>query len=202
MDIPRLIHQTAPTDIKKWPIVWTQCRNSWVQVFPNFKYRMWNDEDIDEFVKKHFPQYYDMWKAYPRHIMRVDLVRYMILYEYGGIYADMDYEVFRDFYKDLPRDKVSIGESPYKENENLQNALMCSPPKHPFWLVVLEEAVKRRHINLVLYATGPQLIDTVVSKKPDYVNILPYKHFNPHKMTEEFHNTDELYTRHHGTEMW
>jgi mannosyltransferase OCH1-like enzyme len=163
---------------------------------------MWNDEDIEAFVKKHFPQYYAMWRAYPRHIMRVDLVRYMILYKYGGIYVDMDYEVFRDFYKDLPQDKVSISESPYKENENLQNALMCSPPQHPFWLIVLEEAVKRRHINLVLYATGPQLIDAAVAKAPEYVNVLPYKQFNPHKKMLEFHYTDELVTRHHGTEQW
>ena len=57
---------------------------------------------------------------------------YLILYKYGGIYADMDYMCFKNFYNILPKNKISISESPYKENEEIQNALMISPPNNSF----------------------------------------------------------------------
>jgi hypothetical protein len=55
----------------------------------------------------------------------------------------MDYMCIKNFYDKLPQDKVSISESPYKNNKYLQNALMCSPRKHPFWMKVINTSTKR-----------------------------------------------------------
>ena len=34
----------------------------------------------------------DVYNSYPYAVQRWDMIRYLILYEYGGIYADLDYE--------------------------------------------------------------------------------------------------------------
>lgn len=54
-----------------------------------------------------------MWtyEDFYKNINRID--RYFILYKYGGIYADMDYKCFTNFYNILPSNKISISESLY-----------------------------------------------------------------------------------------
>ena len=37
-------------------------------------------------------EYRDVYNSYPYAVQRWDMIRYLILYEYGGIYADLDYE--------------------------------------------------------------------------------------------------------------
>tara|TARA_R100000808_G_C2149413_1_gene157820 strand:- start:1314 stop:2063 length:750 start_codon:yes stop_codon:yes gene_type:complete len=55
----------------------------------NYKYKLWNKNDCDELVNK-----YEFVKKYyhnVRHkIMKVDIIRFLILFEYGGLYSDLD----------------------------------------------------------------------------------------------------------------
>jgi mannosyltransferase OCH1-like enzyme len=83
----------------------------------------------------------------------------------GGIYLDMDYVVYKNFYDNLPADKVSTPESPYKENEHIQNAFLCSPPKHNFWLLIIDECYSHKDEH-VFNATGPQLYTKTYFKYP------------------------------------
>jgi len=202
--IPMIIHQTAPTDKTKWPNVWFKCQKTWKTHFPEPKYHyiMWTDQDLDNLIKIHFPKFYKVFTGYNKKIKRIDIARYFILYKYGGIYADMDYECFTNFYNEVPSDMVSISESPYKENEHLQNALMISPAKHPFWLKVIEKAKERFDTtNDVLYETGPVLITDTYNENKNMVNVLPVDKWNPHKNGPVFMGVD-LITRHHGTITW
>lgn len=166
--IPKIIHQTAPADERKWPALWKRCQETWKRLHPDFQYIMWTDEDLDDFVRSKYPDFYPLWQGYNLHIKRIDTVRYLILKDYGGIYADMDYECRERFYELLPQDKISIAESTFKQNEEYQNALMVSPKRHPFWDIVMD-IVKRRydgcyqgHKGNVLFCTGPNVIDAAV----------------------------------------
>lgn len=185
-EIPKIIHQTAPKDQTKWHPIWFKCQTSWKTYFKDFTYMMWTDEDLDNLIKTDFSWFYDIYKSYDRNISRIDIARYFILYKYGGIYADMDYECFENFYDRLNQAKVSISESPYTRNEYLQNALMISPKKHPFWKLVIAEAENRFNSKKgasshsdVLYNTGPVLISDVYFSNFDYVIPLDYKLWNP-----------------------
>ena len=140
---PRIIHQTGPTDLNRWLNIWKLCQQTWKNNFPDWEYKLWTDEDNDNLVKTEFPEFYKTYNSYTKLIYKIDMVRYCILYKYGGIYADMDYYCNRNFYNELDKNKISISESPYKQNEYLQNALMISPKNNKFWLDVIEEGVKR-----------------------------------------------------------
>ena len=139
-----------------------------------------------------------------KNIKRFDVARYFILYKYGGIYADMDYECFRNFENLIPQNKVSISESPYTQNEYLQNALMISPKEHPFWNKVIEKAKSRAdntgsENNMVLYQTGPQLVSDTYFENTSMVNVLPKDLWNPDKSLPYNSN---LICRHLGTYVW
>jgi len=205
-EIPKIIHQTAPSDKSKWHNDWYSCQESWKTHFPDFEYKMWTDEDNLKLIETDYPWFLETYNKYTININRIDIVRYFILYKYGGIYADMDYMCIKNFYNNLPKNKISISESPFKFNEKLQNALMCSPINHPFWMKLIykstERLYKNDNIGSVLYIAGPQLISDTYDENKDDINILPFDLYNPDPKTEDYNNNDKLFTKHLGTQTW
>lgn len=201
--VPKIIHQLAPKDSSSWPDVWHKCQATWKTLYPNYEYILWTDEMMDTFMKTEFPEYYEMYSGYKRHIHRVDAVRYFILYRYGGIYADMDVEVLKDFASYAHDCKVHLIESPYKWNEECQNSLMISPKAHPFWPHVFKELRRssERYFG-ILDVAGPRMLDRAMKSwwlAPYYLRTLPYIYFNPDKDTLSEVSRDDLYTIHYGT---
>ncbi len=216
--ISRIIHQTAPSDKSKWHPIWEHCQASWKRNFPTYEYKMWTDEDNDTFIKTKFNWFYSTYKGFKKNIMRIDAVRYFILYEYGGIYADMDFECLKNFEHILPKGKVSIAETQHQgdPNEKFQNALMCSPPKHPFWLHIILNIYTNKDSDDVLLVAGPRVVDKTVYAHPDIVFPLEHKLFAPvhsedfkymrlenkEQMEKNLKTPTDAYTRHHGTSVW
>jgi hypothetical protein len=50
---------------------------------------------MDSFVKEHFPAIYPTYIYYPANIYRADLFRLLVIYELGGVYADLDIECLK-----------------------------------------------------------------------------------------------------------
>jgi len=200
--ITKIIHQTAPNDKSKWPDLWYKCQESWKKMYPNYKYKLWSDEDLDELIKTQYPEFYDIYINYDINMKRIDMARYFILYTYGGVYVDMDFICFKPFLDSLPQDKVSIVESPW-DNETLQNSLMISPKHNPFWLKVIEKA-KSRVNDDILKSTGPILISDTYFENKEMIHILPNEFYNPKNTTSEVEYTpnDKLITLHYGTKTW
>lgn len=215
--IPKIIHQTAPDDMAKWPEIWYKCQESWKRNYPDYEYRMWTDADLDNFMKEKYPEYWPMYQSYPRKIQKIDAARYFILYEYGGIYADMDFECVRPFMHLIDDSKVGVAESQHVEQngEELQNALMVSPDKHPFWLEVFKDL--KEHANDPaggggpIWTTGPYVIIRTYHSNPELMQALPRDGFapktTPHSSGNETFTDDQranpdVYTVHHGTYTW
>ena len=199
--IPKIIHHICPTDIKKWHPWWITCYESWIRLFPKSEYTHmhWDDKELLEFYQEHYPWFLPIYNGYDVNIKRYDISRLFLLYHYGGIYADMDYIVFKNFFNELPEGKVSIPESPYKWNEEIQNAFMVSPPKHPWWLILIDEAYNRTTWN-VFSATGPQLLTPMYKKFPELVNVLDCNLYNPN-IYEPVDDT-KIYAKHLISTSW
>lgn len=196
--IPKIIHQTAPSDESKWPPIWKECQNSWKDLHQDFEYRFWSDEDIDTYVKDNYPDFYEnVFTKYDVHIKRVDAVRYFILKDFGGIYADMDYMCQKRFFEELPTDKVSISEPPWTQGPGTtyENALMVSPKGHVFWDHVIEKMKERKDMS-IFEATGPQLITQCVNDMTDSVFTLVSSEYDPGTITES------AKTMHKRTGVW
>ena len=216
--IPKIIHQTAPDDKSKWPAVWYKCQESWRRNYPDYEYRMWYDADLDNFMKEKYPEYWPMYQNYPRKIQRIDVARYFILYEYGGIYADMDFECVRPFMDRVDDSKVGVAESQHLEDngEELQNALMISPEKHPFWLEVFKDLKEHADDDVggdaaPIWKTGPYVMIRTYHAHPDLMQPLPRDNFAPKTVphssgqetfTDEQRDNPNIFTVHHGTFTW
>jgi inositol phosphorylceramide mannosyltransferase catalytic subunit len=199
--VPKIIHHICPRDFNRWHPKWFVGYESWLRIFPKeeYKHMIWYDDELHKIIEEDFPWFLETFKSYDKNIKRIDMVRPFILYKYGGIYADMDFVVYKNFYDKLPEDKVSICESPYKQNEEITNALMGSPPKHNFWLLVIDECYKHVNDSNVLLSTGPQLISKIYKAHPTLVHVLPEKLYNPFPWVKD---TDETIARHYNTVAW
>lgn len=47
-------------------------------------------DQLDSFVKEHFSWFWLSYQQYPKNIQRCDVIRYMLMYQYGGVYSDLD----------------------------------------------------------------------------------------------------------------
>src|SRR4051794_26367104 len=91
--IPLILHQTWKTS--EVPDEWKPYQQSWKDHHPDWTYRLWTDDDYLPFVETHFPDFKQTFVDYSYQIQRVDAIRYLILFTYGGVYADLDIECLR-----------------------------------------------------------------------------------------------------------
>ena len=52
--IPKIVHQTAYSNKNEWHPIWKHCQQSILNHFKNFKYKFWDDESLDNFVKEKY----------------------------------------------------------------------------------------------------------------------------------------------------
>ena len=214
--IPKIIHHIAPSDKTKWHPFWEECYNTWLHKFPETEYehKLWNDEeDLENFIKNDFPFFLPIFKSYPYKIQRIDMVKYFILFKYGGIYVDMDYYCYKNFYNTLDMTKPNITCSPWTNVEFLQNSLMASPKNSFVFLDIIKNEMRRSYITYTLdkisyvsATTGPKLISDVFCRLQSFINPLDKELFNPIKCNYfdnvEKYNKDTCYCKHLGTGNW
>lgn len=88
MKFEKIIHQTYKDE--NIPSHWLISRDMWQKCHPDYTYMFWTDQSIREFIKTHYPDFLGIHDKYPHNIQRVDMIRYFILYHYGGVYSDLD----------------------------------------------------------------------------------------------------------------
>lgn len=62
---------------------------SWQSLNPDYEYRFYTDEDMHRLVTEDHPELVPLWQRMSG-VLRADLFRYLVLFEYGGYYADID----------------------------------------------------------------------------------------------------------------
>lgn len=115
--IPKIIHQIwiGP---KKRPDIWIDTfRIDYINKNPEYEYILWNEDNIEPLFND-FPIYrivYDLEQTYNG---KSDILRYLILYIYGGIYIDADsvwinQKSFNTLLEQVNDSEVFAGKSPY-----------------------------------------------------------------------------------------
>ena len=220
--IPKIIHQIYWDfygNNKDIPKKWKSYSQSWKDKFPETEYQhiLWDYDKSKDLIEKEYNWFLETWNNYPKHIQRVDTVRYFIMYHYGGIYADLDCEVRENFYLDLDQNNINLAGNPYSRNpKHTMNNLMASNKKNEKWKKVFDELDKRKKNIFTLNSTGPSIL--INSLKEENIKVLSYNEYNPlkkrgffrHLVENIFTSLDEEKTKgwntakvvHHGSESW
>lgn len=122
--IPKIIHQiwAGPNPI---PSIYKTWQKTWVDKHPDWKYILWTDKEIST-LKLHNEALYNKTTDYRE---KADLARYEILYNYGGIYIDMDCECLKPF-DELLYYNFFVGIVDNYVDPIVNNAIIGSTEKH------------------------------------------------------------------------
>ena len=88
MNIPKIIHQIWFQGESEIPPHLNEYRRTWKELNPEFKMMFWDKERIEFLVNK--TEWSDVYYSSPLMIQKIDIAKYIILLEYGGIYIDID----------------------------------------------------------------------------------------------------------------
>ena len=171
--LPKILHQSwrDATSIPGPQREWTKELR---EMFPTHEYMLWTDDKIVNFMETKYPWFMKYFDQLPVPVMKLDAARCFILYEYGGLFLDMDYQVKENFWNRLPDTYPAVIESPwFWFLEKTQNSFMSSPKGHPFWNVTWEVIIERIPGTGPVYVTGPLMIDEAIRRWPGEVGVLP-----------------------------
>lgn len=165
---------------------------------PTFNYMFFDDNDIEKFMKKEYPNYYDFYNNLKYKIQKIDFFRYLAIYTYGGVYLDMDIYLMKSL-NDINKNKcvfaVEILENTdeilRKQNMKklLANYAFYAPKKHPFIKKIIDNIVNKRikieedsnKQKYVFYTTGPVMVTQsyIDYKNKHEIELLQPKPFKP-----------------------
>lgn len=177
--IPKIIHQVwegrngdAPGDLL------LRLADTWKAENPSWEYRFWNYKSIDQLLLEDFPWFIEKYNSFRYDVQRWDAIRYLILYKFGGVYADLDYECLEPLdwlfenknccFGLEPQEHCLLFDKPYI----IGNALMAVAPQHPFLQFIIEEisnnnSKAHNKFNFVMETTGPDMITSLYRRYPD-----------------------------------
>ena len=164
----------------------TKCVESWRKHHPGWELTLMDDAEAAAFVKTEFGgEIWRIYKSLPLGVMRADFWRYLVVYKYGGIYADTDAECREPSSQWIgAADGLVVG---LEDLPNIINWTFAAKPEHPaLWEViqlVLQRARKGwqfKNPEFVHYHTGPELfrdgILAYLGKKPSQLRRLKGVH--------------------------
>jgi hypothetical protein len=67
----------------------------WKTLYPDFEYKLWNESDFIQLLSDFSPDLLTSYQQAPNFASKSDIARYVLLYTFGGLYVDTDYEPFK-----------------------------------------------------------------------------------------------------------
>lgn len=145
MNIKTIINKFAPIGLRKIPrvfhFVWDGGaalpgpyeRNikAWQEMHGRqWGYQLWTFDHGKELVASKYPQLMRQWNTLPRAVQIADLLRYVILHEFGGVYCDLDTRPDDNFNRVIGGSDFVAGYE-NKPHPSICNAILASVPRHP-----------------------------------------------------------------------
>lgn len=206
--IPRTIHycwfgQGAMPELA------TKCIDSWHKFMPEYKYKLWNEENFDVNAVSYTKEAYEARKF----AFVTDYVRLWALYSEGGIYMDTDVEILKPL-DDLLHLSAFTGYEGSKTQPPV-TGLMASVPKGE-WVKEQLDSYKEAHfikedgsydmttntlrISRIMRNNG--FVQTGKYGVYKDLHVFPSEYFCPRQTTGEFFLTENTYCDHHFMGTW
>lgn len=121
MSLPKIIHYCW-FGRGEMPEKEKSCVAMWKEFFPDYEFKLWNEDNFDYSSCAFAKQAYDNKK----YAFVSDYVRAKVLYEYGGIYMDTDVKILKSF----PESTAENGFMGFERRAFLGTAVLASVPKN------------------------------------------------------------------------
>lgn len=208
---PKIIHQVFGLWDTHIPKQIQKRIDKWKELHKDYEYILWDRKKCRTFLKEKYEWFLPIYDSYPYAVQKADSIRYFILYEYGGIYSDIDLEPYKCLTSLLNKYKHKNCILYRSANSDMiTNDFMISKPGNVFWKKVFNELILKynfrsvsKHLT-IMYSTGPLLLDYIyetLSKKQKLVYIINSKYINNCDIStvKPARNREAFLTRYEGS---
>ena len=205
--IPKIIHYCwfgrGPM-----PELALKCIESWHKFMPDWNYKLWNEDNFDVSSTPYTKEAYEAKK----YAFVSDFVRLKALCEEGGLYFDVDFEVYKPF-DDLMFNRAFAG---FEGSKHLPVMMgVCASEPNGKWVREMLDSYNGRHFLIdgaldlttnVTYLTKVMCQNGLVQngKEQHYLDlhVFPVDYFCPMQTTGEYLRTDRTYCESVGLNSW
>ena len=162
--IPKIIHQLWSDKERPLPEHFLKMADTWKYDYPDWQYIYWNDHRMSSFILEHFPEYLDIYNRFPYNIQRWDAIRYLILYEMGGMYVDFDFESLKPIDGLLSDKQCCFPQEPvshcgiFRRGFIINNSLMACVPKHVYVKKIIDKVFSEENLRLSFTARNKDVV--------------------------------------------
>lgn len=213
--IPKIIHYCWIGGSPLPPLA-EQCIASWKKYMPDWQYMRWDESNFDIASA---PLYVKQAYEARKFAFVSDYVRLWALKRYGGLYMDVDFEVFRPFDDLMDKYLAFAGYEGSKRQPVMQGVIASEP--HGAWVKDMLKTYQLREFikvdkSLDLTPNTSYFSDRLENQgaildgveKDIYVNgdfylhVFPVHYFCPVLTTGEDVRTEETHCEHKGESSW
>lgn len=185
------------------------CISSWHKYMPDWDYKLWNEDVFDVYSVPYTKEAYGTKK----YAFVSDYVRLYALNTEGGVYLDVDFEVYKPF-DDLMHWNAFAGFEGSKHAPLMMGVIASCP--NGLWVKEQLGHYQGRHFvnddgsldltTNVKFVTEQMRINGFVQngEEQDYkdLHVFPVEYFCPKQTTGEYFRTENTYCEHRGLDSW
>ena len=235
--IPKILHYCWFGKGEMPELVQT-CIASWHTHMPNWEYRLWTEDTIAQVLCQptpipslkgeenesapnpsqnwldYMPKYVQEAYAAKKYAFVSDYVRLWALERDGGLYMDVDFEVYKSFDDLMDKYSAFAGYEGSKNNPVMMGVLAAGA-HHPWIQGMMETYERRKFVNedgsldmipntgyFYEWMTKQGFVADGVEKDWKGVHILPVEYFCPGLTTGENLRCERTYCEHKGLHSW
>ncbi|XXQ30064.1 Glycosyl transferase [Plasmodiophora brassicae] len=154
--IPQRIHQIWLGDLKGAPADMRRRASRIRDLHPDWDYRLWTDDDVIDMEMRRR----DLFDAADTAVGRADVLRWEIMFQYGGVYLDVDFDVLSPLDDLVTRYSAFVGFGSTGHVEIMNSVIGCTP-RLSFASDVLDAMTstnRDRSATALMDATGPGML--------------------------------------------
>lgn len=187
-----------------------KCIESWKKFLPNYELRLWNEETFDVNSVPYVKEAYEARKF----AFVTDYVRLWALEREGGLYMDVDFEVYKPFDDLIEQYDAFAGYEGSKRNPVMMGVI-AAKAHHPWIQGMIQTYVDRRFLHedgsmdmtpntgyFLRWMQERGFVADGVEKDWMGVHILPVECFCPGLTTGENLRSERTYCEHKGLHSW
>lgn len=208
--IPKILHYCW-FGKGQMPELVERCIASWKKQMPNWEYRLWTEDNFDIASA---PQYVQEAYAAKKYAFVSDYVRLWALNREGGLYMDVDFEVYKPF-DDLMEQYMAFAGNEGSKRNPVMMGVIAAKAHHP-WIQGMMQTYESRVFlqedgsldmtpNTGYFLGWMQehgFVADGVEKDWMGVHILPVECFCPGLTTGENLRCERTYCEHKGLHSW
>lgn len=162
-NIPRVIYQTYKTNTVH-PNLYKNVE-SWINLNPTYRYEFYDDDRIRNFILKEYDEkHLERFDSIKVGASKSDYFRILVIYKYGGVYADLDNRLLK------PLDTIINSEDTEILHKQLNNwydthVLMMSPNNELLYkcIQMINHNIDIKMKGTAIHVTGPSVLRKIIA---------------------------------------